>query len=43
VEVAKNPLGIDEVGLARGMHVKAHLLDRVCYVGMGLGAPTSRR
>jgi hypothetical protein len=28
-EEAKNFLGSDEVGLTRGVHVKAHLLDRV--------------
>jgi hypothetical protein len=26
-EVEKNPLGSSEMGLPRGVHVKAHLLD----------------
>jgi hypothetical protein len=32
-EIAKNPLGGGEVGLLRGVHEKAHLLDHVVGVG----------
>jgi hypothetical protein len=37
IEVAKNPLRNGEVGLPRGVHVKAHLLDRVGDVGPSEG------
>lgn len=36
-EVVKNPLASGEVGLPRGVHVKAHLLDCVGDVGPGEG------
>jgi hypothetical protein len=36
-EVAKNLLGSVEVGLPRGVHVKAHTLDRVSHAGSGEG------
>jgi hypothetical protein len=32
-EVAKNPFGNSEVGFLRGVHVKAHVLDRIGDVG----------
>jgi hypothetical protein len=35
VKVAKNPLDSGEVGLPRGVHVKAHVLDRVGDVEHG--------
>jgi hypothetical protein len=36
-EVAKNLLEGDEVGLSRGVHMQAHLLDDVRDVGLGEG------
>lgn len=32
MEAAKNPLGGGEMGLPQGVHVKAHLIDRVSDV-----------
>lgn len=33
MEAAKNPLGGGEMGLPQGVHVKAHLLDRLGDIG----------
>jgi hypothetical protein len=37
VKVAKNPLDSGELGLPRGVHVKAYVLDRVGDVEHGEG------
>jgi hypothetical protein len=42
VEVAQDPLGSGEMGLPRGMHMQAHLLDGVGDVGPGEGEVLER-
>jgi hypothetical protein len=42
VEVAQDPLEISEIGLPRGVHMQAHLLDGVGDVGPGEGVVLER-